>query len=98
MYLLVFGVCWLILLNYIFQNPLFQMIVTQNILNKKGNLLTHLTGSFRVVLTSSMAETQVISFEFYLAVSYNPPSFVAWVHFLVFFSMWQERWPSHLQS
>lgn len=48
----------------------------QNILSKGRNLLTHLTGNFRVVLTSSMAGTHVISFGFCLAVSCHFPSLV----------------------
>lgn len=56
---------------------------TQNILSKGRNLLTRLTGNFRVVLTSSMAGTHVISFGFYLAISCNFPSLVVWVHFLM---------------
>lgn len=50
---------------------------TQTILSKGRNLLIRLTGNFRVVLTSSMAGTHVISFGFYLAVvSCNFPSLV----------------------
>lgn len=49
---------------------------TQTILSKGRNALTRLTGNFRVVLTSSMAGTHVISSGFYLAVSCNFPSLV----------------------